>query len=78
MKHLTKEDLEEMGVIHLKSKIYPKRFFVPCVGEVNLEEPYNLEDLLLMAYRSGESYGLERGKREKEIEVQKALGLYTD
>lgn len=75
---LTKENLEKMGVIHLKSKLYPKRFFVPCVGEVNLEEPYTLENLLLMAYRSGENYGLERGKREKEIEVQKALGIYTE
>lgn len=42
---MTKEDLQKMGIIHLESKLYPNKFFVPQVGEVNLYEPYRWEDI---------------------------------
>jgi hypothetical protein len=32
----TKDDLERMDIIHMGSKIYPHKFFIPQVGEVHL------------------------------------------
>ena len=54
---MTKEDLQKMGIIHLESKLYPNKFFVPQVGEVNLYEPYRWEVTHLLKFlRNGSKF----------------------
>lgn len=72
---LTKEDLEKMGIIHLGMKIYPNRFFVPQVGEVDLYPPYRWEDIFDKVYDRGYAAGVREGERRKSREIKKALGI---
>lgn len=72
---MTKEDLKRLGIISNASTLYPNSFFVPCLGQVDLLEPYKIETIFEMLYRSGERAGIERGKKIKISEFKKALDI---
>lgn len=72
---MTKEDLQKMGIIHLESKLYPNKFFVPQVGDVNLYEPYRWEDIFQMIYDSGYKSGTKYGEAKKISEIKRVLNI---
>lgn len=75
LEKLTKEDLEKMGIIHLESKLYPNKFFIPQVGEVNLYEPYRWEDIFQKIYDSGHESGTRYGEAKKISEIKRVLNI---
>lgn len=75
LKMITKQDLEKMGIIHLESKLYPNKFFVPHVGEVNLYEPYKWEDIFQKIYDSGLESGTRYGEAKKISEIKRVLNI---
>jgi hypothetical protein len=66
---MTRKDLEKMGIYHLGYTVYPNKFFVPLVGEVNLYEPYNYEYIFTTIYESGFYHGEENGKTKTINEI---------
>jgi hypothetical protein len=72
---MTKENLEKMGIVYMGSKLYPNKFFVPQVGEVNLYEPYRWEDIFQMIYESGYENGTKYGELKKIEEIKKVLNI---
>ena len=72
---MTKEDLEKMGVVYVGSKLYPNKFFIPQVGEVNLYEPYRWEDVFQKIYDSGYENGTRYGEAKKIGEIKRVLQI---
>jgi hypothetical protein len=72
---MTKEDLEKMGVVYLGTKLYPSKFFIPHVGEVNLHEPYRWEDVFQKIYDSGYENGTQYGESKKINEIKRVLQI---
>jgi hypothetical protein len=75
LKMMTKEDLEKMGIIHLERKLYPNKFFVPQIGEVNLHEPYRWEDIFQKIYDGGYENGTRNGEAKKISEIKRVLNI---
>jgi hypothetical protein len=72
---MTKKDLESIGVIYVGNAAYPKKFFVPHVGEVNLHEPYSFEEIFRMVYHSGYERGIKYGEDKKISEIKRVLQI---
>jgi len=72
---MTIEELEKLGFGHLQSKLYPRRFFMPILGEKDIPEYYKLENIFEMYYDKGVTDGIEKGKREKINQFRKFLEL---
>lgn len=75
---MTKKDLEEIGIVHIESKLNPHRFFVPFLGEVSLTEPYDIKDIFLMLYNKGKKDGIYIGEKNKISEIKKILEIEID
>lgn len=73
---LTVEDLDKLGIYNLGYKLHPRRFFVPHVGEVDLHEPYRIEDIFEKIHNSGERDGIKRGMEQKINEIKNCLNIY--
>ena len=73
---MTKQDLETFGIIHLESKLHPRRFMIENYGEFDLNEPYNMEDVFRLIYQEGLRYGIVMGKNKKIEEIKNALDLF--
>jgi len=69
------KELENIGIISTNSKIYPRRFFVPHIGEVKIPEEYDIQDIFELIYYKGHEIGVENGKKIKMSEIQKCLGI---
>jgi len=72
---ITKEQLELMGIYSTESIAYPKRYFVPCVGEVDLYESVSVEDIFEMVWKAGENHGKKQGMAMKVHELKKVLDI---
>jgi hypothetical protein len=72
---ITKQDLEKMGIIHLGSKAYPTKFYVPVLGEATLSEPYRWEDIFQKIYDGGYEAGIKCGEEKKIGEIRRALNI---
>lgn len=72
---LTKEQLELMGIYSIESKLYPKRHFVPCLGEVDLYESTDVKDIFEMIWKAGNEYGQKQGMKMKVQELKKVLEI---
>lgn len=72
---MTKKDLEKFGVHYVGSKVYPNRFFVPQIGEINLYEPYSFEYILKEVYDKAYEHGTLYGEAKKAAEVRKVLNI---
>jgi hypothetical protein len=72
---LTKEQLELMGIFSIESKIYPKRHFVPCLGEVDLYESTDVKDIFEMLWKAGNEFGQKQGMKMKVQELKKVLEI---
>jgi hypothetical protein len=72
---MTKKDLEKLNINYMGSKIYPKRFSVPYVGETNLYEPYSIMDIYQKIYERGKEDGIKIGESNKAKEIKSALGI---
>ena len=75
MKILTKQDLEEMDIISLGSKIYPNRFLIPLIYEADLTPPYNIEEVFNLLFQRGKIIGMKEGIEYNRSEIRKALGI---
>jgi hypothetical protein len=71
----TKEQLEFLGIYSIESKIYPNRYFVPCLGEVDLYDSTSVEDIFKMIWKAGYEFGEEVGKNKKISELKKVLKI---
>lgn len=72
---LTKEQLELMGIYSIESKLYPKRHFVPCLGEVDLYDSTEVKDIFEMLWKAGNEYGQKQGMKIKVQEFKKVLEI---
>lgn len=72
---MTKGDLEKMGVVYVGSKLYPNKFFIPHVGEVNLYKPYRWEEVFQKIYYSGYENGTRYGEARKIDEIKRVLQI---
>lgn len=72
---MTKQDLEKIGIIYLGTKLFPNRFYVPVIGEVNLYEPYNLEDIFQKVFDAGYECGTRFGEAKKTSEIKRVLNI---
>lgn len=75
---LTPEVKDALGIVHLESRLYPRRHFVPCLGETDIHESATVHDILRLIWESGERYGEEKGKKLKCQEIKKALEIDLD
>jgi hypothetical protein len=72
---MTTQELENMGITDQTSKLHPRRYFIPCVGNVNIPETYSKEDIFQLIYDRGHNDGVERGKDEKIDELLSVLKI---
>lgn len=72
---MTKKDLEKAGIVHLGSKIYPNRFYVPVLGEMDVSENYNWDDIYQKVYNKCFLDGTRYGEAKKATEIKDALGI---
>jgi hypothetical protein len=72
---LTKEQLELMGIHSLENKLYPKKHFVPCLGDIDIHESTEVKDILEMIWKSGNEYGQKQGMNMKIQEIKKVLEI---
>lgn len=76
MKKLSKDDLEEIGVVSLGSKIYPNRFLIPLIEtEVDLIPPYSIEDVFKIIFERARILGIKEGMEKKCSEIKEILGI---
>ena len=75
---LTKEQMDLLGIYSIESKIYPNRYFVPCVGEVDLYDSTRVEDIFKMVWMAGHDYGISVGQSMKISELKKVLNIDED
>lgn len=54
-----------MGIYSIESKLYPKRHFVPCLGEVDLYDSTEVKDIFEMLWKAGNEYGQKQGMKMK-------------
>lgn len=72
---ITKDDLEKIGIIHMDYKLFPKRFHVPRIGEVDLHEPYNMDVIFQKIWDDGYNAGTRNGQNDKINEIKQALNI---
>ena len=72
---ITKEQLELLGIYSMESKLYPKRHFVHCLGEVDLYDSTGVKDIFEMLWRAGNEYGQKKGMAMKIMEIKKVLDI---
>lgn len=72
---MTTEELEKLGIMSISSKLYPRKYFVPQVGEVKIPESYTIEDIFELIYEKGYENGTEKGKDLKMAEIRSCLGV---
>jgi hypothetical protein len=72
---MTIEELEKLGFTHLQMKIYPRRFFMPILGERDIPEYYKLTAIFEMYFDKGKEEGVEKGKQDKVNEFRNLLNL---
>jgi hypothetical protein len=75
MKPETKKFLESLN--ESKQFTYDVERFFPYLGSINLSEASPF-DLLQMVYHKGVEDGICSGKREKIMEIKKALLIYDE
>jgi hypothetical protein len=73
---ITQEQMDFMGITDLESKIYPKRHFVPLVGDVELHESTTISDVLKLIWESGNRIGQKQGEKRKMQEIKNVLEIY--
>jgi len=73
---MTDDKLLELGIYKIESKIHPRRYFVPFLGEVNhFPEYYEIQDIFEMIFKKGQTSGIEIGKEVKIKEIKSCLNL---
>ncbi len=73
---MTKEQLIELGFWEIQQTSPTSSiFFIPYVGEEELQEPYSLSSLFELAWNKAHAAGVEYGKELKAKEVRKVLGI---
>lgn len=72
---MTKDDLENAGLIYEGNTAFPNRFFIPHVGEINLYEPYNWGDIFEIIYNAGFKNGTSYGEEKKIEEIKNILNI---
>jgi len=72
---MTTEELEKLGIMSIRSKLYHRKYFVPQVGEVKIPENYTIKDIFELIYEKGYENGIDNGKKIKMSEIHSCLGL---
>lgn len=72
---LTKEQLELLGIHSINSKRHPKRYFVPFLDVVDLDENTDVGDIFKMVFEAGNEHGQKQGMKMKIQELKKVLEI---
>lgn len=72
---MTIEELEAIGIQKHKSKLYPNRFFIPYLGEVDILPPYDITKVFEKIYNEGYRNGVDYGKEIKISEIKRVLNI---
>ena len=75
---MTTEELENLGIIDESSQIFPRRYFIPRIGQVKIPEHYSKYDVFDLIYERAFDEGVERGKELKSNEILEVLGINKD
>lgn len=74
IKDMTKEQLEQMGIIPDGGKIKPNKYWINSVQEnINIYETTTIEDIFEEIYRLGEQNGIKEDKRQRSNEFKALL-----
>lgn len=73
---MTIKELEKLDIFHCGYKIHPRRFFVPQVGEQDIPEYYDIQDIFKLIYDKGHTTGTEYGKELKCDEIKNVLNIH--
>ena len=75
---MTIEQLEELGIYYVGTKILPDQFTTDTIGKFRLNKPYSMEQILHIIYTTGREDGVKEGKKYKIKEILNVLNLEND
>lgn len=72
---MTTDELYALGIwqVNPDSFLYPRRFYVPTVGEVTIHESDTIEDIFNLIHADGFKNGIIQGKNDKIKEFKRVL-----
>lgn len=72
---MTTEELSKLGITDVSTKLHPRMFIIPEVGEVNIPVFFGVDDIFNLIYIKGYGDGMEKGKVLKQKEIRGVLGI---
>lgn len=75
---MTQEEIDfltKMEIYSIGSKLYPNRFFVPYIGDVDISKLSYFPTLLNRIHNKGYEEGVERGMEIKIEQIKEVLNL---
>lgn len=76
---MTIQQLEKMGIVYLNTKLHPNRFFVPSLGNIDIDFRRSTKEVMTeifsKIYEAGRSHAIEYGKQLKINEIKSILDI---
>lgn len=69
------EDLEKFGIIYIGDKIYPYKYDVPHIGEMNIKPNESSKDIINKIWLHGYKNGITAGENSKISEIKNILNI---